>query len=243
MGHLRLAIITTIFGALLTPLCAQTQKAQPTKPQTTNTQSHTPNSSASASPTSPVGRWVAEHPSQGGLGSWWDFRADGTLTMHTGVVVTSPVTHDKTTITMPPATTTGTPSAITYHIAGDTLRLDFPNTPGQSFTRVGTAPSTTDPLLGKWRPVQSSTPTTDQAVLAQRKAMALALYVFSADNTESVRIPFTVTEGRWNPTTHTFQLQGQTTAYSYQRTGPKQLNLGQPPDNQRTDTYLPDPLY
>jgi len=235
MCHPRLTFITTIVSALLTPLSAETQ-IQTQKPQTSTAPTHTP-----ADPTSPVGRWVAEHPSAGGIGSWWDFRPDGTFIMHTGVVVTSPVTHTPTTITMPPATNTGSPSEITYHVTGDTLRLDFPNTPGQSFTRVGTAPSTADPLLGKWRPVQPATPSTDPTMAAQQKAMANALYVFSADNTESIRIPFTASEGRWNATTHTFLFPNQTTTYSYLRTGAK-LTLGQPPDGQKTDTYLPDPI-
>jgi len=41
----------------------------------------------------PVGHWVAEHTSNGGIGSWWDFRSDGTLTMqHRCESSTSPIT-------------------------------------------------------------------------------------------------------------------------------------------------------
>src|SRR5437899_12570861 len=36
----------------------------------------------------PVGHWVAEHISHNGIGSWWDFRPDRTLTMHLGAIVT-----------------------------------------------------------------------------------------------------------------------------------------------------------
>jgi len=50
---------------------------------------------------SPVGHWVAERPSNGGVGSWWDFRPDGTLTMHIGAIVTSPITRSGDTLTSP----------------------------------------------------------------------------------------------------------------------------------------------
>ena len=49
----------------------------------------------------PVGHWVAEHVSTSGIGSWWDFRPDGTLTMHVGAIVTSPITRSGDTFTSP----------------------------------------------------------------------------------------------------------------------------------------------
>ena len=52
--------------------------------------------------TTPVGHWVAEHLSNSGIGSWWDFRPDGTLTMHVGAIVTSPITRSGDTFTSPP---------------------------------------------------------------------------------------------------------------------------------------------
>ena len=204
----------------LAPLCAQT----PTP--TTNT---------------PVGHWVAEHTSQGGIGSWWNFRPDGTFTMYVGAAVTSSITRSGDTFISPPATTTGAPIKITYHVDGETLHLKSTDGPDQTFTRVGPAPSTTDLLLGKWKPVPPDTSSTDPNVAAQQKLMANALFVFAADNTQSVRIPFTSFEGTWDETAHTFHLQNQTATYTFQRTGTK-LTLGQPPDGKKTDTYLPDPI-
>jgi hypothetical protein len=162
-----------------------------------------------AADTSPVGHWVAEHPSNGGIGSWWDFRPDGTLTAHVGAIVTSPITR-----------------------SGD-----------QTLTRVGPAPSATDPLLGKWKPNPPATPSTNPDTAAQQKIMANAILVFSADNTESIRIPFTSFEGTWDSAAHTFHIQNQSApaSYTFQRTGAK-LTLGQPPDNKKTDTYIPDPI-
>lgn len=209
-------------------------------PYSASSQTPAPTTSTT-SPDTPVGHWVAEHPSQGGIGSWWDFRPDGTLTMHVGAIVTSPITRSGDTFTSPPVTTTGAPIQVTYHIDGDTLHLKSGNTPEQILARVGPAPSATDPLLGKWKPVPPATPSTDSNVATQEKVMANALLVFSPDNTESLRIPFTAIEGIWDGSAHTFHLEKQTAVYTFQRTGAR-LTLGQPPDNKKTDTYIADPI-
>jgi hypothetical protein len=215
-----LALLTLLLAAL--PVSSQTQTPTPT----TDT---------------PVGHWVAEYPSDGGIGSWWDFRSDGTLTMHIGAIVTSHITRSGSTFTSPPVTTNGSPITVTYHIDGDTLHLESPNTPEQTLTRIGPAPSATDLLLGKWKPLPPATPSTDPNVAAQQKAMANAILVFAADNTESIRLPFTSFEGTWDAAAHTFNVQNQPTTYTFQRTNSKLL-LGQPPDNKRTNTYIPDPI-
>ncbi len=209
----------------LTPLLA----AQPTQPQTV------------PPPDSPIGHWVAEHPSQGGIGSWWDFRPDGTLTMHIGAIVTSSITRSGNTFTSPPPTSTGPPITVKYHVDRNTLHLTSPDTPDQILTRIGPAPSATDPLLGKWKPNAPATPSANPETAAQEKIMANAILVFFPDNTESIRVPFTSFEGSWDATAHTFQLQKQNGTFTFQRTDTK-LALGRPPDNKKTDTYVPDPI-
>lgn len=190
----------------------------------------------------PVGHWVAEHPSNAGIGSWWDFRPDGTLTMHIGAIVTSPITRSGDTFTSPPATTNGAPIKVTFRIDGDMLHLMSPDTPEQTLARVGTAPSATDLLLGKWRPLPPATPSTDPNIAAQQKMMTNAILVFYADNRESVRIPFTSVEGTWDAAAHTLHVPNRPGNYKFERTGAK-LTLGQPPDGKKTDTYLPDPIF
>ena len=192
------------------------------------------------STTTPVGHWVAEHPSNGGVGSWWDFRPDGTLTMHIGAIVTSPITRSGDTITSPPVTANGPPIKVTFRVDGDTLHLQSPDIPEQVLMRIGPAPSAADPLLGKWKPLPPATPSTDPNIAAQQKLMTNATLVFSADNTESLRVPFTALEGTWDAAAHTFHLADRGT-FSFQRTGTK-LTLGQPPDGHKTDTYIPDPI-
>jgi hypothetical protein len=189
----------------------------------------------------PVGHWVADHPSRGGIGSWWDFRPDGTLTMHIGAIVTSPITRSGDTFTSPPVTTTGPPIKVTFRLDGDILHLTSADTPEQTLSRIGPAPSATDPLLGKWKPLPPATPSTDPNIAAQQKLMTNATLVFSADNTESIRVPFTALEGTWDAAAHTFHLLNQTTTFTFQRTDSK-LTLGQPPDGHKTDTYIPDPI-
>jgi len=197
---------------------------------------------AQAPPTdTPVGHWVAEHVSNAGIGSWWDFRTDGTLTMHLGAIVTSPITRSGDTFTSPPVTVNGSPIKVTYHVDGDTLHLQSADTPEQTLSRIGPAPSAADPLLGKWKPQPPAIPSTDPNIAAQQKLMTNATLVFSADNTESIRVPFTALEGTWDATGHTFRLSNQTATFSFQRTGAK-LTLGQPPDGHKTDTYIPDPI-
>jgi hypothetical protein len=190
---------------------------------------------------SPVGHWVAEHPSQGGIGSWWDFRPDGTLTMHIGAIVTSTITRSGDTFTSPPATTNGAPITVTFHVDGNTLHIKSADGQEQTFARIGTAPSATDPLLGKWKPLPSAVPSTDPDIAAQQKLMTTATLAFFADNTESVRIPFSAFEGIWDAAAHTFHINNQRETYTFQLTGPK-LSLGQPPDGRKTDTYIPDPI-
>ena len=129
----------------------------------------------------------------------------------------------------------------TFRIDGDKLFIKEPGAPETSFTRQGPAPSPTDPLLGKWRPDPPAVPDPDPQAAAMLKAMANALYVFSADGTQSVRIPFGVKTGTWDAAAHTFHFQNATIVYSFDHSGPK-LVLGQPPQNKTTDTYLPDPI-
>lgn len=191
---------------------------------------------------SPIGHWVAEHPSEGGICSWWDFRPDGTLTMHVGAAITSAITRSgPDTFIAPAVTTKDPPVTVTFHIDGDTLHLKSSQIADQVLTRIGTVPSAKDPLLGKWRPVVPANLSTDPTIATQQKAMADAVFVFSPDNTESVRAPFVALEGKWDANTHTFHLENQTVAYPFLRSGRK-LTLGQPPDGKRTDTYVPDPI-
>jgi hypothetical protein len=191
---------------------------------------------------SPVGRWVAEHPSTGGIGSWWDFRPDGQVTMYVGAIASSHVTHTADTVTLPSGTVNGPPLVLNYKVTGETLTLIKAGEPDVTFTRIGSAPKPSDLLLGRWRPNPPAEQSQNQTVAAYQKAMANGLYVFAADNTQSVRIPFTSRTGTWSAQSHVLQIQGLPHAYTFRRQGAK-LVLSQPSDAQKIDTYLPDPLF
>src|SRR5580704_13047216 len=96
-------------------------------------------------PNTPVGHWLVEQTSKGGLGSWWDFRPDGTFTKYVGAAVTVPIkrSHDK--LTLPAPTAHGAAIRFSVQIDGNTLYLKS-STIQQTYTRVGPASSPTDPL-------------------------------------------------------------------------------------------------
>jgi hypothetical protein len=191
-------------------------------------------------PDTPTGRWVAQHTSTGGIGSWWDFRPDGTLTMYIGAAVTAPVTHTADTLTVPGSG--GNKLALDYKITGNILNLKRPGDPDTLFTRVGPAPKPSDPLLGRWRPNSPATYSPNPQLAARQKAMTTGVYIFSADNTQTVRIPFISRTGTWDAASHTLKLEGETQTFTFTRTA-QGLTLAQPPDGKKSDTYLPDPVF
>jgi len=193
-------------------------------------------------PNTPIGRWVAEHVSAGGIGSWWDFRADGTFTMYIGAAVTAHVTHNANTLNVPAGTKDGGTIALDYKITGNILNLKRAGDPDTFFTRIGPAPKPSDPLLGRWRPNAPSTYSPNPELAARQKAMTTGVYVFNADNTQTVRIPFISRTGTWDPAGHTFKLEGDAHSYAFTRTE-KGLTLAQPPDGIKTDTYITDPVF
>jgi hypothetical protein len=189
----------------------------------------------------PVGRWVAEHPSRGGIGSWWDFRADGTLTEYLGAIVTVPISRSGNTLTMPSGAAGTPPSQMQFTVKGDSLSL---SSDGKelTYTRVGPAPSATNLLLGKWKQNRPKVPNADPRLAALEEAQSNGLYSFNSDGTESVRIPFTSYKGSWNAQKSTLRVQGLDVEYSFLVSGGK-LYIGQPPDGRIIDSCLPDPLF
>jgi hypothetical protein len=142
---------------------------------------------------------------------------------------------------MPSGQAGSPPVEVKFRVEDNILYL-YANNTETSFNRISHAPSATDPLLGKWKPSPFKTPKSDPNAAALEKAQANALYVFSADGTESLRIPFGTREGTWDAASHTFKFKNQSTTYTFQLSGSKLL-LGQPPDNTKTDSYLPDTIF
>jgi hypothetical protein len=191
---------------------------------------------------SPNGHWITTHISQGGIGSWWDFRPDGTLTLSIGAAVTAKVTHTATHVTAPSGDRAGGTITLEYTITGDTLRMHRPGDRDATFTRLGPAPNAADPLLGRWRPDPPPTYSENPQLATRQRALTHGLYVFTADGNQTVRIPFTLRDGKWDASTHTFRLEGDDHSFHYDRT-PQGLKIGLPPDGSRTDTLVPDTAF
>lgn len=191
--------------------------------------------------TTPVGRWVAEHPSTGGIGSWWDFRPDGTVSQTLGAMVTIPFTRSGNTLTMPPEAVGAPPSHVKFTVKGDTLSL-VSGGKESTYKRVGSAPSASDLLLGKWKQDPPRVPNADARLAALEQAQSKGLYSFNPDGTESVRIPMKSFEGTWNAPARTLRLQGQTVEYTFLLQGSK-LFIGQLPGGRIIDSFLPDSLF
>lgn len=188
-----------------------------------------------------AGHWAIEHPAANGLGSWYEFRADGTFFFFQGAMVTSPIKRSGNTITLPPPSAGAASAKITFRVDGDVLHLISPAGADVAYNRIGSAPSATDALLGKWRPVPPKTPSTDPKIAIAEKRSALAFYVFGADNTYSVRIPFSANRGTWDSKSMTYQFQNDPSTFEI-RFDYGKLMLGQPPDGKKMDTYIPDPI-
>jgi hypothetical protein len=182
---------------------------------------------------------MAEQTSHG-IGSWWEFRPDGTFTMQFGAMSTTPVTHSGNTLSAPSPKVAGQTDSSTFRIEGNKLYLKHGSGAEVSYMRDGPAPSAADPLLGKWLrilPAASEDPVANSP--AALEAMRKLMVVFSADGTQSVRIPFTIREGTWNA--HSFQFKGEATTHAYHRVG-RILDLSPSSDTQQPETFVPDPI-
>jgi TonB family protein len=191
----------------------------------------------------PVGRWVAEHPSTGGIASWWEFRPDGTLTLTFGVMVDSHIDRSGTTFMSPSGMVGGAPVRNTYTVRNNVLTIDQGTGHPATYARIGVQPSPTDPLIGAWRPLPdpNNPPTDPNAAILQQVMTTKGLFVFTPDSTEHLRIPFGTREGSWDAQSKTFRTQGDPATYTFTQQGAK-LMLAQPPNGSQLDSYVPDPL-
>jgi TonB family protein len=203
----------------------------------------TPPSSLVTDSHSPVGRWVAEHPSKGGIGSWWEFRADGTLTMYFGVTVDNHIDRSGDTFMTPSGVAGGERVRAKYTIANNVLSIDTGASSPATYSRIGTAPNASDPLIGSWRPLPSPAYAGDDPNMAimQKVMTTKGMLVFTPDSMEYLRVPLGTREGSWDDQSHTFRIRDDSVAYSFDRKDSKLL-LGQPPNGKEVDSYLPDPL-
>lgn len=126
-----------------------------------------------------VGRWDAEARSRGGLATWWEFRADGTVSMSLGAMVDDRYRLDGDQLTLLPDTAHAAEQKVTVRITGDTLTAG-----GQAMRRVGGAlPGAPPHVRGVWTyPHYTGIP---------------AYVEFTRDGRHLMRIPMVTQDGRF----------------------------------------------
>jgi TonB family protein len=192
----------------------------------------------------PVGRWVAEHPSTGGIGSWWEFRADGTLTMYFGVMVNDHIVRSGDTFMEPSG---GQRVRARYTISNGVLSIETGASQPITYSRIGTLPNPADPLIGSWRPLPRTADVGGNPDVARNFAImqqvmsTKGLLVFTPDGMQYLRVPLGTKEGTWDDHVNSFRIQNDPVTYAFGRMNSK-LVLGQPPNGRDMDSYVPDPL-
>jgi TonB family protein len=195
----------------------------------------------------PVGRWVAEHPSTGGIGSWWEFRADGTLTMYFGVMVNDHIDRSGDTFMEPSGIAGGQRVRTRYTISDGVLSIETGASQPITYSRIGTPPNPADPLIGSWRPlprapdVGGNSDVARNFAIMQQVMSTKGLLVFTTDDMQYLRVPLGTREGTWDDHANSFHIQNDQVTYAFGRMNSK-LVLGQPPNGREMDSYVPDPL-
>lgn len=182
------------------------------------------------------------HPSKDALALWWDFRADGTLTLNAGGIVNSTYKLSGTTLTLPANEPGAAPGVFDVHFSNGklytTAHTDHP--PTMEFTRIGPQTNSDSAIVGTWRP--SNAPhANDPEQEELRNRMMNMTVVYGADGSYHVRMPVKSFEGHWDPATHSYKVKPYP-ALHYQRRG-NGLLIALPPDGKEKHVYLPDSIF
>jgi TonB family protein len=195
----------------------------------------------------PVGRWVAENPSKGGIGSWWEFRADGTLTMHFGVMVNDHIDRSGDTFMESSGMAGGERVRARYTISNGVLSIDTGASQPTTYSRIGTPPNPADPLIGSWRPLPRTADVggdpnfSKNYAIMQQVMSTKGLLIFTPDGMQYLRVPLGTRDGTWDDHANSFRIQDDPVSYAFGRMNSK-LVLGQMPNGRDMDSYVLDPL-
>lgn len=202
-----------------------------------------------------VGHWVSVHRSEGGIGSMWEFKADGTLTMAPGAVVDMPYKIAADKLILPPGTAgpDAKPLVLAFRIEGDTLYESIGDATANDgaarkdvkFVRVSMSKPGDQPIVGTWKTVDAGC-----ALPAEMKSRELlcdvfrnATYTFTKDGICKLRIPFKVVAGTYTVSdsrSGTFTVTSRPgTVFAY-RVAEGKLYLSQPPSGKTEDVYERD---
>jgi hypothetical protein len=201
-----------------------------------------------------VGHWVAVNRSQGGIGSMWEFKTDGTLTMAPGAVVDMPYKIDGDKLILPP-TTTGAdakPLVVSFRIQGNTLYQSSPDNSAAAnkegkFVRVSTSKPGDQPIVGTWKPAEAGCALpADQQYREVICALGRnATFTYTKDGVCKLRMPFKFIAGTYtakDSSSGAFTVTSRPgTVFTY-RVAQGKLYLSQPPNGKTEDVYERDDI-
>lgn len=159
-----------------------------------------------------VGRWVSANRSKGGIGSMWEFKSDGSLTMSPGTLVDMPYRISGDKLILPPGTTNADakPQIFSFRVEGNTL-YETPDEPASDrskkelkFTRINAAKQGDPPIVGTWKLnfEESTVPSTASPASAEQRGREIILrnmiHTYTRDGALKLRIPFTAIPGTYN---------------------------------------------
>ena len=159
--------------------------------------------SAGLSQAAIVGHWVPEHTSKSGLGSIWDFKPDGSLTMAIGVVANDHYRLEGDTLILPPETTLqgAKPQLITVRFEGDRLYERYGDAAKEiRFVRIKGGKPGDATIVGVWKSDMPLPSTKLDAVFKD------ATYTYTRDGIAKMRAAFRSSAGRYDTTSHTYSL-------------------------------------
>ena len=191
---------------------------------------------------SPVGHWVVRGNPNNDLQLWFDFHADGTLTLTAGATAHSVFKLSGGTLTLGVSSPKVPAGVFDIHFANSKLYSTprAANPPTLEYTRIGAQRYTSAPLIGKWQ-ITDAPHAADPQQEAIRNRLIKTITSYNPDGTYEVRVPADTTEGTWNDKAHTYTLKGYETR-PYQRIGTT-LILASPVGAPGDHTYVPDNFY
>lgn len=196
-----------------------------------------------------VGHWVAANKSQGGIGSMWEFKPDGTLVMSPGVVVDMPYRIDGDKLILPPGTTgpDAKPLITRFRVDGDALYQRGERMEKEvKFVRLTKSNPHDPPIVGKWKALvdesEAKKRLDDLKVGHMAQAFMNATYTYTSDGVCKLRVPFTSVQGTYSAidsTSGTFTVASKEKLVFAYRLVDGKLYLTQP-DDKSEDVYVKD---
>jgi hypothetical protein len=225
--------------AFLTLCLCSAALAQTQVPAKSPSSSEPPATNTTAA--SPVGHWIADHSPQDSLALWWDFRADGSVTVTAGALSQQKYRLDNATLTITSLDGAQTTGVFDIHFADGKLytvaHADHP--PTIEYTRIAAPANSESPIVGTWK-VSNAPHAVDPEQEKLRNRMMNMIVVYGADGSYEARTPLNPVQGRWDTAAQTYTLKDFPPLH-FERDGDN-LKIALPPEGKETHIYRRDTL-